>query len=114
MFRLCGTEAVWLGCDLADSLRLGLGRYGESVPLLRIAELLAKNNLAAVDEPIKVPARRAGRARWHLSPRTLSLLSRARGIRTLGQRRLGTCSDVPFNSGEAPALAHSTLSAVQV
>src|SRR5215218_5924713 len=30
----CATEAVWLDCELADSLRLGVGRYGESVPLL--------------------------------------------------------------------------------
>jgi hypothetical protein len=34
MFPRCGTEAVWLDCELADSLRLGVGRYGESVPLL--------------------------------------------------------------------------------
>jgi hypothetical protein len=37
MLRLCGTEAALLGCGLADSLRLGVGRYGESVPLLLIS-----------------------------------------------------------------------------
>src|SRR5215216_6301074 len=30
----CCRQAVWLGCDLADSLRSGVGRYGESLPLL--------------------------------------------------------------------------------
>src|ERR671910_429096 len=36
MFRWCGMEAVRPGCDLADSLRLGVRRYGESVPLLLV------------------------------------------------------------------------------
>jgi hypothetical protein len=39
-FPLCGKEAVWLGYELAGSLRSGVGRYGESVPLLHINRVL--------------------------------------------------------------------------
>jgi hypothetical protein len=34
----------WLGCDLADSLRSGVGRYGESVPLLLTSSTFARHD----------------------------------------------------------------------
>jgi hypothetical protein len=46
MFPRCGTEAVWLAVSRLTALRLGVGRYGESVPLLLIWPELTKENRA--------------------------------------------------------------------